>query len=122
MRLSAGLTPARLLTVAFSLFLAAWMLGLAGPDTSRALAQPPDPPVGGEAEPEKPTTTTKKADAEEKGLLEHMVDSVGPVFGPLLVFISVSLIAVRMLDPNAGTKCFSMSRFTSAFTRARLSA
>jgi biopolymer transport protein ExbB len=82
-----------LFTAVFCLLLAAWMLGLAGPDTPRAAAADDDENQKTDQQP----STAAKPKVEQKGLLEHMVDSVGPVFGPLLVFISVALIAIIVL-------------------------
>src|SRR5262245_55353846 len=97
MKRSAGLTRTRLTTgILCALF--ALLLGLASPWTSKALAQGEDKPAGEndqnkKEDSAKSTTTTTSSDDEEL-LITHMIKSVGWVFGPLLIFVSVTLIAI----------------------------
>ena len=90
MTFSAGLTRTRLVSgfVCTTLVL---LLLLAGPLTSAARAQEGD---GGGAAPSAPDT---ESPAQKKGMIRHMIESVGWVFGPLLVFVSVTLIAIIVL-------------------------
>jgi len=65
------------------------LLVLAGPLTSAARAQDDGAAPSGSAPSESP--------AQKKGMIRHMIESVGWVFGPLLVFVSVTLIAIIVL-------------------------
>src|SRR5262245_7368691 len=91
MRLVAGLTPARFAAGVLCLFVALWMLGVAGPTAPTASAQenpPADQPQGDPG--------VKKADDRE-GMIKHIIKSLGWVFGPMLIFVSVTLIAIIVL-------------------------
>src|SRR5262245_41749214 len=92
MRLAAGLTPVRLATGVLCLFVALWMLGIAGPTAPTASAQenPAVDPGQGDSAP------VKKAEDRE-GMIKHIIKSLGWVFGPMLIFVSVTLIAIIVL-------------------------
>jgi biopolymer transport protein ExbB len=90
MRFSAGLARTRLAS-GILLTAVVLLLWLANPWTSSARAQE------GEAEAPKPTTTTPAEPESEKGMIAHMLESVGWGFGFLLGFVSVTLIAIIVL-------------------------
>ena len=99
MKLSAGLPRTRLTTgILCALF--ALLLGLASPWTSKASAQD-DKPAGDNAGDKKEdtnkSTTPTPSDDDSELLITHMIKSVGWVFGPLLIFVSVTLIAIIVL-------------------------
>jgi biopolymer transport protein ExbB len=98
MKLSAGLARTRL-TTGILCALVALLLGLASPWTSKASAQDEKPAgdnAGEKKEDTSKSTTTTTSDDEEL-LITHMIKSVGWVFGPLLIFVSVTLIAIIVL-------------------------
>lgn len=93
MSLSAGPLSKRLITVVCCLFLGFTLLGVAGPrelaSQARAVQEnenPATPPADGGAAP-----------AKKPGMIGHMITSLGPIFGGLLGFVSVSLIAIIVL-------------------------
>jgi biopolymer transport protein ExbB len=96
MSFSAGPSCKRLLTVLFCALVALTLLGIAGP---KELAPAIQAQEGG--------ADNKPADAgggggsdsstEEKSMIKHMLESLGPVFLILLGFVSVSLIAIIVL-------------------------
>jgi biopolymer transport protein ExbB len=82
----------RLLTGVVGLVLALFLFGLAGPAAPSLRAQ--DDAADTAA---KPTTSAADDPGEKKGMIRHMIESVGWVFGPMLLFISVALIAIIVL-------------------------
>jgi len=99
MRLSAGLTRTRL-TTGIVCALLALLLGLASPWTSKASAQGDDKPgdnAGADDKKDDSGSSTSKSSDDEEMLLTHMIKSVGWVFGPVLIFVSVTLIAIIVL-------------------------
>ncbi len=93
MTLSASLSCKRLLTILLCVFLAAGLLGLAGPKGFAPTAQAqPDPAPDGPPPPEGAEDKTP-----DKSMMKHMLESLGPVFLILLGFVSVSLIAIVVL-------------------------
>jgi len=95
MKLSAGLTRTRLATGLLCTLLALF-LSLAGPWTSKASAQD-DKPADTEKKDDSASTSGGTSGGDEELLITHMVKSVGWVFGPLLIFVSVTLIAIIVL-------------------------
>jgi biopolymer transport protein ExbB len=91
MKFSAGLTRTRLVS-GFVCTVLVLLLLLAGPMTSAARAQDD----AGNA-PSTDTSGSTGTTPQEKGMIRHMIESVGWVFGPLLVFVSVTLIAIIVL-------------------------
>jgi biopolymer transport protein ExbB len=91
MTLSAGPSCKRLFTILCCLCLGMMILGVAGPKGMTAAAQAQE--GGGGGEEGEPTPAPK----EKKGMIKHMLESLGPVFLVLLGFVSVSLIAIVVL-------------------------
>ena len=89
MKFSAGLARTRLVS-GFVCTVLVLLLLLAGPMVPGAHAQGDDKPASTDT----PSSGSSTAD---RGMFEHMLKSVGWVFGPLLVFVSVTLIAIIVL-------------------------
>src|SRR5262245_40788058 len=86
MNLSASLSCRRLLTVLFCLCLGLLILVVAGPRELTSAAHAQGSSSSGDDE-----------SADEKSMVKHMLESLGPVFLILLGFVSVSLIAIIVL-------------------------
>ena len=92
MTLSAGLTPKRLGYAILCALVAVLLLG--GPLAATASAQDEG---GDEGKTAASSDTEKKEPEAPKGIVRHMIESVGWVFGPMLAFVSVTLIAIIVL-------------------------
>jgi biopolymer transport protein ExbB len=91
MKPTAGLARRRLPLGIFSAILALFLV-LGNPWTVQALAQE----GGGEAGATTPPPPGAPA-GEQKGMIRHMIDSVGWVFGPMLLLVSITLITIIVL-------------------------
>jgi biopolymer transport protein ExbB len=91
MPLSAGRLPARWATFVLCCFVIVWTFAFfwAGAPVARAQEQ-------GEGETKQAETGAQPA-ARPESLFMHMVKSVGPIFGILFLFVSISLVALIVL-------------------------
>src|SRR4051812_22935861 len=90
---TAALTRPRLFAWIAGLFLAAFVLGPAAP-TFLPAARAQDEKKDEKKEPE---AAAPSGDAKSPSILMHMVKSAGIFFGPLLLAISIALVALIVL-------------------------
>jgi biopolymer transport protein ExbB len=96
-------------------FLTIAAAGWLGPHWQPARAQDPQPAAAAPAEPAAADTTP--AARPDAGLFWHIIKSAGPIFGPLLLFLSIALVAlIVMLSLDLRLGVAIPPGFVEAFT------